>query len=114
MAQAAKPGFEAPSPVRLAAYCRANGIRRLEVFGSAIRGDFGPGSDLDLLVSFEPGRTPGMFRFHRIEEGLSALFERKVDLVSRAGVEMSRNPIRRTAILDAARTIYSTAEACEQ
>ena len=91
-------------------YCRTHGIRRLEVFGSAVRANFGPQSDIDLLVSFEPGATPGMFGFHRIEEGLSALLGRKVDLVSRVGVEIRRNPIRRAAILDAARTIYATPE----
>lgn len=65
---------------QLAAYCRANGIRRLAVFGSALRDDFGPDSDLDLLVEFEPDSVPGLLGIARMERELSALFGRKVDL----------------------------------
>jgi predicted nucleotidyltransferase len=45
---------------RLAEFCRQNGVRRLAIFGSALRDDFGPGSDVDVLIEFEPGRTPGL------------------------------------------------------
>ncbi len=66
----------------LAAICRRHHIRRLALFGSALRDDFGPDSDIDLLVEFEPGTTVG-FRIFRVEEELSALFwGRKVDLVN--------------------------------
>ena len=91
---------------RLAEYCRANGIKRLDVFGSALRADFGPESDIDLLVEFEPNRIPGFFDFTRIEQEFADLFGRKVDLVSRIGIERSRNYIRRTEILGSAETIY--------
>jgi predicted nucleotidyltransferase len=64
----------------LAAYCRERGIRRLAVFGSALRDDFGPESDIDLLVEFEPDRTPGLFGIARMERELSAMLGRKVDL----------------------------------
>ena len=64
---------------RLAQFCRQNGVRRLAVFGSALRDDFGPGSDVDVLVEFEPGRTPGL-SFFRMQEELSQLFGRVVDL----------------------------------
>ena len=64
---------------RLAEFCRQNGIRRLAVFGSALRDDFGPGSDVDVLIEFEPGRTPGL-RFFWMQEELSRLFDRTVDL----------------------------------
>jgi predicted nucleotidyltransferase len=64
---------------RLAEFCRQNGVRRLAVFGSALRDDFGPGSDVDVLVEFELGRTPGL-RFFRMQEELSQLFGRPVDL----------------------------------
>lgn len=101
------PRANLPPRDRLAEYCRAHGIARLEVFGSALRDDFGPDSDIDLLVVFEPGRAPGMFRLHRVEEGLSRLFGRRVDLVSRRGVELSRNPLRRDSMLEVAETIYA-------
>ena len=64
---------------QLAEFCRLNGVRRLAVFGSALRNDFGPGSDVDVLVEFEPGRTPGL-GFFRMQEDLSRLFCRTVDL----------------------------------
>ena len=91
---------------RLSDYCRANGIARLDVFGSALRTDFGPESDIDLLVEFEPDRKLGLFDFSRIEQYFSDLFGRKVDLVERSAVERSRNYIRRAAILESAETIY--------
>ena len=77
------PNISVPM-ARLAEYCRANGIARLDVFGSALRADFGPESDIDLLVEFEPGRTPGLFDFGRIEQEFSEIFGRKVDLISRS------------------------------
>ena len=65
----------------LAAFCREHGIQRLAVFGSALRADFRPDSDIDLLVEFEPDRVPGLFGIARMERELSALLDgRKVDL----------------------------------
>jgi uncharacterized protein len=66
---------------RIAEYCRARGIRRLAVFGSALRADFRPDSDVDLLVEFEPDRIPGLLGIARMERELAALLGgRKVDL----------------------------------
>ena len=66
---------------RLAMICRERGIHRLAIFGSALRPDFGPDSDIDVLVEFEPDRTPGLLGIACIERELSALLgERKVDL----------------------------------
>jgi predicted nucleotidyltransferase len=66
---------------RLAAYCQEHGIRRLAIFGSALRDDFGPESDVDVLVEFEPDRIPTLFDIAGMEQELSALFGgRKVDL----------------------------------
>ena len=68
-------------PQRIAAFCRQHGIRRLALFGSALRGDFRPDSDVDVLVEFEPGRTPSLLGIARLERELSPLFGgRKVDL----------------------------------
>lgn len=64
---------------RLDEFCRQNGVRRLAIFGSALRDDFGPSSDVDVLVEFEPGRTPGL-RFFWMQDELSRLFDRTVDL----------------------------------
>jgi len=73
----------------LAEFCRRNAIRRLSVFGSALREDFGPGSDLDLLVEFEPGRVPGLLGLAAMERELSELVGgRKVDL--RTAEDLSR------------------------
>lgn len=64
----------------LAEFCRRHHIRRLSLFGSALHGNLTPESDLDLLVEFEPGHTPGLLGMARLERELSALLGRKVDL----------------------------------
>ena len=67
-----------------AALCRRHHIRRLALFGSALRDDFGPDSDIDLLVEFELGTTVG-FRIFRVEEELSVVFGgRKIDVLTSA------------------------------
>ena len=66
---------------QIADFCRRHHIVRLAIFGSALRDDFGPDSDVDVLVDFEPGHVPGFFRLFDLEEELSTLFAgRKVDL----------------------------------
>lgn len=65
---------------RITEFCRANHIRRLALFGSVLRDDFGPDSDVDVLVEFEPGTRVGLFRLAGIEIELSELLGRKVDL----------------------------------
>ena len=67
------------APEVLAAFCRRHHIRKLSLFGSALRDDFGPESDLDILVEFEPGHTLG-FAFFGMQDELSELFGRTVDL----------------------------------
>ncbi len=64
---------------RLGEFCRRHHIRRLALFGSVLRDDFGPHSDVDMLVEFEPGQVPG-FGMVDLEDELSALVGRKVDL----------------------------------
>lgn len=63
----------------LEAFCHKHAIRRLAFFGSVLRGDFGPDSDVDVLVEFEEGREPGL-DFFRMERELSDLLGREVDL----------------------------------
>jgi len=64
---------------RIVEFCRRNHIRRLALFGSVLRDDFTPASDVDVLVEFEPGKTPG-FAFFRMQEELSEIIGRRVDL----------------------------------
>jgi len=75
-------GIEIPTE-KIAEFCRRNHIRRLAFFGSFLRDDFGPDSDIDILVEYEPGRAPGFLCLFEMEEGLSALLGgRRVDLVT--------------------------------
>ena len=74
---------------RLAAFCRRHHIRRLALFGSVLRADFGPQSDIDVLVEFDPAHIPGLFGIARMERELSAIFGgRQVDL--RTAEDLSR------------------------
>jgi predicted nucleotidyltransferase len=65
---------------QIVAFCRARHIRRLSIFGSAIRSDFRSDSDIDILVEFEPEHIPGLFGIAHMERELSVLLGRKVDL----------------------------------
>ena len=66
---------------KIKAFCEQYHISKLAVFGSALRDDFGPDSDVDILVDFMPGKTPGFFQLAEMEEELSRLYDhRKVDL----------------------------------
>lgn len=80
-------GVEFPEQ-RIADFCRQNGVRRLSLFGSILREDFRPDSDVDVLVEFEPGRSPGLLRMAGLELELSAMLGHEVDL--RTPAELSR------------------------
>lgn len=87
----------------LAAFCQQHGIKRLAVFGSALREDFGPESDIDVLVEFQPNRIPGLFGVAGMELALSELFSgRRVDL--RTPEDLSRH--FRQEVLDKAEVQY--------
>ena len=90
----------------IAAYCRRWRIVKLEVFGSVLRDDFGPNSDIDFLVTFDPTARLTLFDLVHAEEELSSLVGRSVDLVERGPIEESENWIRQRSILENARTIY--------
>ena len=72
----------------IATFCRTHHIARLSVFGSALTEDFGPDSDVDFLVEFEPGHVPGLIRLAGMERELSELIGRKADL--RTAGDLSR------------------------
>ena len=67
---------------RIAGFCQEHHIIKLAFFGSALREDFGQGSDLDVLVEFEPGQEPGFMRLAKMERVLSEMFGRQVDLLT--------------------------------
>lgn len=83
----------------LAAFCQRWKIAKLELFGSFAAGENGPSSDIDLLVTYEPAARWSLLDHVHIENELSDILGRKVDLVSRSAIESSRNPLRRNAIL---------------
>jgi predicted nucleotidyltransferase len=93
----------------IAQFCNRWGIVELSLFGSAIRQDFSPESDVDVLVKFAPESHPTLFDMVRMQSELSQFFGRSVDLVSRRGIENSRNYLRRKEILNSAYPIYAAA-----
>ena len=95
------------SQQEIASFCERWRVAELALFGSAVRDDFGPESDIDVLVSFDAQARPTLFDIVRMQDELSRVFGRKVDLVTRAAVEASRNYVRRKAILEAAQVIYA-------
>ncbi len=90
----------------LAAFCKRWQVTELALFGSVLRDDFGPDSDVDVLVEFAPGCTPGL-GFVSMADELSEMFGRQVDVLTRSSVERSQNYIRRKAILQSTETIYT-------
>lgn len=93
---------------KIAKFCRRWKITEFALFGSVLRDDFRPDSDVDVLVTFAPDAEWSLFDDVNMEEELSGIFDRKVDLISRRTVERSDNWIRRKAILSTAEPIYAT------
>jgi predicted nucleotidyltransferase len=91
---------------KLAEFCRKWKIKELSFFGSVLREDFGPESDVDVLVSYEDDAEWNLWDHMQMQEELSALFGRKVDLMTRRSIERSPNWIRKKAILESAEIIY--------
>jgi len=91
---------------QLADFCRRWHIGEFALFGSVLRDDFGPDSDVDILVTFAPGADWSLFDHLRMEQELASLLGRKIDLLSRRAVERSHNWIRRREILNTAEVVY--------
>jgi predicted nucleotidyltransferase len=87
-------------------FCHRWHITEMALFGSVLRDDFGAESDVDVLVSFEPQVRHSLADLVTMQEEIELLFQRRVDLVTKVGIERSRNYIRKQAILDSARPIY--------
>ena len=101
------PGIEIPMD-RIAEFCQRNHIRRLALYGSVLREDFGPESDVDVLVEFEPGARVGL-SFFTMQDELSDMLGRRVDMSTFEGVEESRNWLLKAEILDTAEVVYDQA-----
>jgi predicted nucleotidyltransferase len=87
-------------------FCRSHGVARLEVFGSLARGEPKEGSDIDLLISFQPDVHLG-WDFFELHKELEDILGCEVDLLTRRSVEQDQNSIRRRSILESTRDIYS-------
>ncbi|MCG2693700.1 nucleotidyltransferase family protein [Candidatus Parcubacteria bacterium] len=92
------------SKEKLEAFCRKNRITKLLLFGSALRGDLKPESDIDILVEFDKEHIPGLMSFAGMENELSGMIGRKVDL--RTPAELSR--YFRSDVLRNARVEYAS------
>ena len=95
------------SPNEMAAFCKRRQITELALFGSVLRDDFGPDSDIDVLVKFSPDAKLSFLALDQMEEELGGMLSRKVDLLTRRSVEQSPNWIRRENILGSTKTIYA-------
>ena len=89
-------------PQKIAEFCQRNRIRKLSLFGSVLRDDFGPESDVDVLVEFEPNAGVGLIRFAGIQIELEEILGRKVDL----NTPKFFRPELRSKILDQALVQY--------
>jgi predicted nucleotidyltransferase len=97
--------IELPQPV-LTEFCQKWKIKEMSFFGSVLRQDFRPDSDIDILVSFEDDSTWGLLELARMRNELKTLLGRKVDFLTRKSIEQSHNWIRRQEILETAQSIY--------
>jgi len=88
---------------KIADFCHRNQIRKLSLFGSALRTDFRPDSDVDVLVEFEPAAQIGFITLSRMRRELAELLGRPVDLVPREGLK----PKIREAVLSSAEVVYA-------
>jgi len=87
---------------KIAEFCRKWRITEFSLFGSVLRDDFRPDSDVDVMVSFTPEAGWSLLDLARMEQELETLFDRPVDLVERSGIERSRNPFRKRSVLASA------------
>ena len=89
---------------KIAEFCKRWSITEFSVFGSALREDFRPDSDIDVLVSIDPKAHIGLFEILDMKLELEKMFQRSVDLVEKEGL---RNPYRRREILRTAQVVYA-------
>lgn len=93
---------------KIAQFCERWQVTEFALFGSVLRDDFRPDSDIDVMVQFHAEAHPTFSTLDQMEAELKTIFRREVDLITRAGIETSRNYLRRQAILSSAYVIYAT------
>ncbi len=93
---------------KIAEFCKKWKIREFALFGSVLRIKFHADSDIDVLVTFDVDAKHTLFDLVHMQDELKEIFGREVDIISRRGIESSRNYIRRDAILNSAEEIYAT------
>ena len=102
------PKTAIPLPMEaIRAFCEKWGVVELALFGSVLREDFGPGSDVDVLYRLDPTAEAAPFDTFAMEDELTSIFGRPVDFVSRAAVESGENWYRRKSILNSSKVIYA-------
>jgi uncharacterized protein len=89
-------------------FCDRWQVNEFSLFGSVLREDFRPDSDIDVMIQFDHHARPTFSTLEQMEAELQTMFERKVDLITRQGIETSRNYLRRHEILSSAKVIYGT------
>ncbi len=102
-----KPAIDLPMTA-IEQFCDRHHITEFALFGSVLRDDFRTDSDIDIMVQFHPDAHPTLFDLFDMETELKELFQRDIDLITRKGIENSRNYLRRNAILSTAQVIYGT------
>ena len=103
------PPFVMPSYEAIEAFCKKWNVIEFSLFGSVLRDDFRPDSDVDVLVVFAPDARWSMRIWIDMKDELREMFGREIDLVERAAVEESTNPYRRKSILESAKAVYAAA-----
>ena len=93
---------------QIAEFCQRWQVIEFALFGSVLRDDFRPDSDIDVMVQFHPEAHPTFSTLDQMEAELKVAFHRDVDLITRQGIESSRNYLRRQEILSSAQVIYAT------
>ncbi|MCX6060590.1 MAG: nucleotidyltransferase family protein [Chloroflexi bacterium] len=91
---------------KIAGFCKRWYVSEFALFGSVLRPDFPPDSDVDIMLSFLPDAHITLFDMARMQEELQDIFKREVDLLSKRGVEHSRNYLRRKNILNSMQVIH--------
>lgn len=102
-------GFTIPRN-EIAQFCKRWNVFQFAVIGSALRADFHPDSDVDVLVAFQAGTQWGLLDHLRMEQELQNLLGRRVDLISRAAVLHSQNQLLRDEILNTAQAVYTAGD----
>jgi uncharacterized protein len=96
---------------KIAEFCDRWQVTEFALFGSVLREDFRPDSDIDIMVEFHPEAHPKFSTLDQMEAELKTIFDRDIDLITRQGIETSRNYLRRHEILSSAQVIYATGTA---